>query len=115
MGNVINDKHQHDQATHHHVPRRERRFDVLPVFVGLRPGTPILNCQQDREVNVKNDRGEKKGTNQPEKRAEIEQVLRVSIDPIRPDKNLQIAKQMSDHKKNQNDSGDRDDHFFSNR
>ena len=115
MGNVINDKRQHDQATHHHVPRCEGCFYVLPVLVGVRPGTPILNCQQDREINVKNDRGEKEGTNQPKQRTEIAQMLRVTIDPIRPDKNLQISKQMSDHKKDQNDSSDRDDHFFPNR
>jgi hypothetical protein len=41
-------------------------------------------------------------------------MLRVTVDPIRSDKNLQIPKQMSDYKKNQNNAGDGDDDFFSN-
>src|SRR5260370_1203118 len=47
-------------------------------------------------------------------RTEIPEVLRVTINPIWSNKNLQVAEQMSDHEKNQNDAGNRDDHFFSN-
>ena len=42
-------------------------------------------------------------------------MLRVTVDPIRSEKNLQIAEQMSDDEQNQDDSRDRDDHFFSDR
>ena len=42
-------------------------------------------------------------------------MLRVTVDPVRPDKDLQIPKQMSDDKHNQNDAGDCDDHFLPNR
>ena len=48
----------------------------------------------------------------PEERAEIAQMLRVTIDPVRPEKNLQIAEQMADDEQHQNDAGDRDDHFL---
>src|SRR6266852_2155671 len=97
------------------MPRCERGFYVSSVDVRLGPGTAILNREQDREVNVKNDCDDKKTSNQPKKRTQIAQMLRVTVNPIRSDKNLQIPEQMSDHKKNQNDTGDRDDHFFSNR
>jgi hypothetical protein len=41
--------------------------------------------------------------------------LRVTIDPIWSEKNLQIPEQMSDDKKDENDACDRDDHFFADR
>jgi len=64
---------------------------------------------------VNNDRGEQEQTDYPKQRAEIAQMFLVTVDPIRSYKNLQIAEQMSDDKKDQNDAGDRDDHFFPNR
>jgi hypothetical protein len=64
---------------------------------------------------VKNDRDEKKSSNQPKKGAQIAQMLRVTVDPIRSNKNLQIPQQMSDYKKDQDDAGDGDDDFSSNR
>ena len=42
-------------------------------------------------------------------------MLRVAVDPIRADENLQIPEQMSDHEKDQNDAGDGDDHFLPDR
>jgi hypothetical protein len=42
-------------------------------------------------------------------------MLGVTIDPVRSEENLQVAEQMSDDKKDQNDAGDRDDHFLPNR
>ena len=115
MGKMIDDKRQHNQTAHHHVTRRERGLYVSSVDILVGPGTAILNREQDREINVKNDRDEKKCSNQPKKRTQVAQMLRVTVDPIRSNKNLQIPEQMSDHKKNQNDAGDGDDDFFSNR
>ena len=115
MGKVISDKCEHDQPAHDHVTGGKRRFDVSFVDVRLGPGTAILNREQDREVNVKNNSDEKKSSNQPKKRTQIVQMLRVTVDRIGSNKNLQIPQQMSDHKKDQNDAGDGDDDFFSNR
>jgi len=42
-------------------------------------------------------------------------MLRVTIDPVWSDENLQITEQMSDDKKDENDASDRDDHFLPNR
>ena len=39
-------------------------------------------------------------------------MLCVSVYPFRPEKDLQIAEQMADNKKYQNDSRDRDDELF---
>jgi hypothetical protein len=60
-------------------------------------------------VGQNND--EQKRPNGPEKRSQIAQVLGVAVDPLRPEKNLQIPKQMPDDKKNQNDTRRRHDHF----
>ena len=60
MCEVISNKREHDQPAHHHVTRRERRFDIVPVLVWLRPGTPIFNCQLDGHVNMNDDGGEQK-------------------------------------------------------
>ena len=115
MRKMINDKRQYNQTAHHHVTGSERGLHVSSVDVLLGPGTAIFNREEDREVNVKNNRDEEKTSNQPKKRTQIVQMLRVTVDPVRSNKNLQIPQQMSDHKKNQNDAGDRDDDFFSNR
>ena len=112
---VINDKCQHDQSAHHHVTRGKRCFDVPLIDIGLGPGTPVFNCQLDSHVNVSNDRGEEKNPDQPKHRTEIAQMFRVTVDPVRSDKYLQIPEQMSDHKQDQNDAGDGDDYFFSDR
>jgi len=41
-------------------------------------------------------------------------VLRVPINPVWTQKNLQIAEQMSDNENNQDNARDRDDYFLSN-
>ena len=112
---VINDKCEHDQSAHHHVTRGKRCFDVTLIDVRLRAGAPVFNCQLDRHVDVNNDSGEQKNSDQPKQRSEIAQMFRITIDPIRSDKYLQIPEQMSDHKKDQNDAADRDNYFFSDR
>src|SRR4051812_45629118 len=96
------------------MTRGERCFDVLPVNVGFRPRPAIFDRQLNSHVNVNNDRREQEKTDGPQQRTEIAQMLRVTIDPIWPEKNLQVAKQMSDSEKNQDNAGDRDDHFLSN-
>src|SRR5437870_13776019 len=113
MRQMTDNKGQHDQAAHHQVARGESCFHIAPVDVGFRPGAAILNRQMDRYPDVNNDRRKQEQTNCPKQGAEIAQMLRVTIDPVWSDKNLQIAEQMSDDKKDQNDASDRDDHFFS--
>ena len=39
-------------------------------------------------------------------------MLRVIIDPPRPEKNLQIPQQVTDDEQHQNHAGERDDHFL---
>jgi hypothetical protein len=41
-------------------------------------------------------------------------MFRVGIDPIRSEKNLQIAQEMADHKRDQDHPRDRHDHLFAN-
>ena len=75
MREMIDNKREHDQSAHHHVTRSERCFDVAFVDVRLRPGTPVFNRQSDGHVDVNNDNGEQKNSNQPKQGAEIVQML----------------------------------------
>ena len=115
MREVIGDKSEHNQPAHHHVARGKRCFDVAFVDIGFGTGTPVFNCQLDSHPDVNNDDGEEKNPDQPKERPEVVEMLGVTIGPIRSDKYLQIPEQMSDHKKDQNDAGDRDDHFLPDR
>jgi len=63
---------------------------------------------------VNNDSHQQEQTDYSKQRAEVAQVLRVTIDPIWTQENLQIAQEMSDNEKDQNDAGDCNDHFLSN-
>src|SRR5262245_6261076 len=99
MREVINDKGKHDKPAHHHVTRGEVCFHVMPIEVAFRSRAAILNSQLNRHVNMNGDRREEKQTDCPQQWAQIAQVLRVTVDPIRTQKNLQIAEQMSDYKK----------------
>ena len=91
MREMINNKRQDNEATHHHVTRGKRRFDIVLIDVRFRAGTPVFNRQLDSHVDVNNDRDEEKNSNQPEQGAEIAEMLRLTVDPIRTEKNLQIA------------------------
>ncbi len=99
MGEVINDEREHDETAHQHVARRKCCLHIVPVDVGGWPGTPVLHRQMDRHPDVNNDSGEQEQTDYPKQRTKITQMLRVTIDPMRSYKNLQIPEQMSDDKK----------------
>src|SRR4029077_8553144 len=90
MGEVINDEREHDETAHQHVARRKCCLHIVPVDVGGWPGTPVLHRQMDCHPDVNNDSGEQEQTDYPKQRTKITQVLRVTIDPIRSYKNLQI-------------------------
>src|SRR5260370_19181922 len=42
-------------------------------------------------------------------------MLRVTIEPTGPEKDLEVSGQMADYEKNKNDARDGDDHLFPNR
>ena len=97
------------------MARCPARFHVVSVDVWLGSSAPIFNRELNRRVNVNCNGGEQKNSNCPKQRAEVAQMLGVTVDPIGSEKDLQVPEQMADYEKNQNDAGDRDDHFFSNR
>src|SRR6266487_5695683 len=114
MRDVVNDKRKHDQPAHHHVTGSKCCFHILPIHVCLRSRTAVFDCELNRNVNVNENSSEEEQADQPKQRAEVAQVLRVTVDPIRTQKNLQITEQMSDNEKDQKDARDRNDHFLSN-
>ena len=82
VGEVINNEGEHDEAAHHHVTRSKASFDVFPLPVRFRPSAAVIDRQANRHVNVNDHGREQKDSNQPEQRAEVAQMLRVTIDPI---------------------------------
>src|SRR6267143_4208936 len=112
MRQMVNDKHQHNQTAYHHVPRSEASLDVFSFDVAVRTSAPILDREQDREINMERDRDEQNNPNDPEKNSEIAQMLGVIVDPTRAQENLEIAQQMTDDKQHQDHARDRNDHFF---
>src|ERR1043166_5628300 len=112
MGEMIKNEREHNQSAQHHRARSERRLHVLLLFVSDRPGPPIFERETDRVKNMQDHSNEKKTANHPEDGAQLAQMFRVGIDPIRPEKNLEVAEQMADDERDKNDAGDGDDHFF---
>ena|ERR1700682_6505660 len=115
MGKVISDEHQHDQSAYNHVTRRESRFDVFLVAVRLGTRAAISDGKTDRHVDVDDDGDEQKDANCPEQRSKGAEMLGISVDPIGAEKDLEIAEQMSDDEKNEDDAGNGDDHFLADR
>jgi len=55
---------------------------------------------------------EEKGADDPEERPQFAQVFGVAIDPIWPEKNLEIPEKMSDDEQDQNHAGHGHDEFL---
>ena len=112
MEEMKHDESEHDQPAHHHVARRVTGLDVIPLLIAVRTSPPVLQCEADGEINVKENCNQQRDSHQPKERPEVSQMLRIIIDPTRSEKNLQISKEMPDDKEHQNDAGKGDDHFF---
>src|SRR2546423_10609784 len=97
-----NDEREDKQAADHHVARRPARFHVISLAVMVGTRSTILDREQDREINVQEHADQQERANHPEQRAEIAQMLRVSVDPFRAEKNLQVPEQMTNHEQDQN-------------
>src|SRR5947207_6096351 len=115
MGNMINNECKHNQAAHEHMAGCKCGFHMFFFDVRHWPSAPVLDRELNRRVNVNGNGGEQKNPNCPEQRPEIPQVLRVTIDPIGPEKDLQVSEQMADYENNKNDARDGYDHLFPDR
>ena len=117
MRQVINNKRQHDQSAHRPCEREAKVAFTCSFSRVARSGRArrFSIARLNGEVNVQEDGHEKKNPDDPEERAELTQMFRVTVDPLRPEKNLQVAEQMSDDEHDQNQPGDRDDHFLPDR
>lgn len=80
-------------------------------MLGSRP--PIFDREKYREKNVKENHEKERSSNHPEYRSEVAEMLGITIDPFRPEKDLQIAEQMADNESNQDDPRCRDYKFSS--
>src|SRR5438067_1751823 len=112
MKKMGNDESEHEQSADDHVTRSVAGLDVIPFFVAVRAGAPVIEGEADSKINVEGNRNQQGNPDGPEERAEITQMLRVIIDPARSQKNLQVAQQMSNDEQQENHAGERDDHFL---
>jgi len=56
MKEMKNDESEHNQPAYDHVARSVACLDVIPFFVALRPGTPVIERETDRKINVEENR-----------------------------------------------------------
>ena len=115
MREVIENESEDHEAADHHRTGSEGGFDMLLFLIGHRPGTSIIDRQTNREIDVEDHGHEEKDADDPEKRSERAQMFRVTVDPLRPEKDLQIAEQMADDERDQDDAGGRHDELLSDR
>ena len=111
---VKNDEGEDDEPADGHAPRGEGGLDEVFALVMVRPGTAVLDHELDREINVQNDHDEERAPNDPKERPKVAQVLRVAIDPLRPEEDLEVAEKMADDEKNQDQARHRHDYFPAN-
>jgi len=111
MSEVIDNEREHDESAHDHVSGRPARLRVTSIPVRLWSRATIFDCELDCEINVQDDGREEERADEPEDRAQIVEMLRVGVDPVRCEKNLQIAEQVTNDEQDQNHARDSDDHF----
>src|SRR5262245_25528389 len=113
MEEMINDEGEENQPAHDHASRSQGCFHrfLAPVMFGAGPS--VLDRQPDGVVNVDQDDEEEKGTNDPKKRSKVAQMFRVTVDPVRPEEDLQVAQEMADDKQDQDHAGRGHDHLSS--
>ena len=85
---------------------------MLFLLVGIRPGAAVFQRELDREIDVQNHGQKKNCPDDPEEGPELTEMFGVAVDPIRPEKNLQVAQEMADYERDQDYAGDRDNEFF---
>src|ERR1051326_668015 len=115
MGEVIKDERENNQPAQHHRARGEGGFYMLLLSIADRPRPAILQRQADREKNVEEHVREEEDADNPKQRSQRAEMFRVRVDPIRSEKNLEIAQKMSDHERDQDHAGYRDDHLLADR
>src|SRR5215472_4779679 len=87
VSEVINNERKHHESAYHHVSRRPARFNITAIAVRLRTRAAIFDCELNCEINMQDDGREEERANEPEDRAEIVEMLRVGVDPVRSEKN----------------------------
>ncbi len=115
MGEVIDDEGEHDQSAHHHVPGCEGGLHVVLVDVRVGASPAVIDGETNGHEDVKYDRCQEKRPDRPKQWPEIAKMLGVTVDPIRSEKDLQVAEQMANDEQDQNDARHSDDHFFADR
>ncbi len=92
MEQVKDNKSEQDKSAHHHGARGESRLYNLFPPITQRASAPVFDGKPDRVIDMHHDGKEKKRSNGPKQRAQSAQMLAVAINPVRSEKNLQVAR-----------------------
>lgn len=111
MEDVIDDEGEEHEPAQDHAAGGKCRFDCLPALVTLGPRPAVLDREPDGVVNVKEDDDQEPAADDPEEHPEPAQFFGVTVDPLRAEENLEVAEEMADDEKNQDEPGHRHDHF----
>jgi hypothetical protein len=85
---------------------------VLLLIVIHRSCAAIFEGEADRVKDVEEHVHQQENPNDPEQRAQFPQLFRVRVHPLRPEKNLEVAEQMTNDECDQDHAGHRHDHLF---
>ena len=111
MQDVIDDEGEKDDPAPDHAARGQGGFNDFLAFVMLGPRSAVFDRELNSVVNVEDDDGEQAASDDPEERPEFPQMLGVAVDPLRPEENLEIAKEVADDEQNQDQPRYRHEHF----
>jgi hypothetical protein len=116
MHQVVDDKKEDREAGPNHDARGFGRLDGVVVFVGLAGGA-VLAGQRDGCGDVKEERGEQAKARNPDARSmqRVVEKLRVVVERFTACEKQQVSRHVTGEEKDENDAGDRNDEFFSNR
>ena len=113
MGEMENHKGQNDDSAQAHRAGEDSRADWIRGDVFFRPSFLVFLPEKHREVDVKANDRQQPEAHHPQDRAKAVELLGVGIQSIRTEEDREVANQVTDHKKHQQNTGHCDDGFFS--
>src|ERR1043166_9537346 len=111
MSEVVNDERENNQTAHYHVTRGELCLHISLFDVVFGSRASVFDRKLNREIDMQDHRDQQDDACEPQQDAKVAQMLRVTVDPIRPEKDLEVTEQVADHEQNENHAGNGDDHF----
>src|ERR1051326_6773598 len=101
MSEGVNDERENNQTAHYHVTRGERCLHISLFDVVFGSRAFVFDRKLNREIDMQDHRDQQDDACEPQQDAEVAQMLRVTVDPIRPAKNFEGIKQKREKQEKQ--------------